>query len=131
MYENTQLACFNPTGPSPKVIDEFYTQDPTDPSHCVGWEFSVWYETTLSADAFTNFGYPLITYIHASPAKVADSMPDVEPGPTVVPTPTASPTPTPSPEFSPTPSLTPTLAPTNTLEPTPGCPADDPRYPIC
>jgi len=138
MLENTQLACYDPNGPSPKA-DENYTQDPTDPSYCPGWQYSVWYETTLSADAFTNFGYPLITYIHASPAKTADSKPDVVPGPTVAATPslTVSPSTTPSPTntLTPTntPSPSPTLVPTetNTLIPTPGCPADDPRYPDC
>jgi hypothetical protein len=138
MTQNAQLACFDPTGPSPKV-DENYIQDPSDPSHCPGWEFSVWYEATLSADAFDEFGYPLITYIHASPAKTADSKPEVVPGPTVAATLTLSPTPsmtlTPTNTVEPTntPTYTPTVttSPTNTLEPTPDCDPDHPAYPVC
>ena len=138
MSQNTKLACYNPSGPSPKV-DENYIQDPSDPSYCPGWEFSVWYETTISPDAFDEFGYPLITYIHASPAKTADSKPLVVPGPTVaatptlVPTPSDTPTPTNTVDATDTPTASPTntATPTNTSEATPGCPPDDPRYPDC
>jgi len=140
MTQNAQLACYDPTGPSPKA-DENYTQDPTDPSYCPGWQYSVWYETTISGDAFDDFGYPLITYIHASPAKGEDDKPDVVPGPTVAPTNTITNTPTNTPDWtktptnSPVPTETPSFTPsptqTNTPVETPGCPPDDPRYPDC
>jgi len=137
MTENVNLDCYDPaihTIESPKA-DEYYIQDPSDPSYCPGWEYSVWYETTLSADAFENFGYPLITYIHASPSKASDDKPIVVPGPTVAPTPTVTLAPSNTPDWTPTntPTPSPTFTPTPTETPiaTPACPPDDPRYPDC
>jgi hypothetical protein len=143
MKQNADLACWDPaihTIESPKA-DEYYNQDPTDPSYCPGWQYTAWYETTVSADAYDDFGYPLITYIHASPAKGEDDKPNVVPGPTVAPTSTITNTPSNTPNWVPTatntstptntPTRTPTATFTSTLKPTPGCPADDPRYPDC
>lgn len=59
-----------------------YTVDSPTPDLCPGWEMRVIYEMWLDAAAFgsAGFGYPLLSSVHASPSRVADTIP-VEPGP--------------------------------------------------
>jgi hypothetical protein len=59
-----------------------------DPVECPDWDFNVWYEVTLSPDAFAEhgFAYPDLTFIHASPAKISSSTVLVYPGPKPMPT---------------------------------------------
>jgi large repetitive protein len=69
---------YNLTVNSPQT-DNQYTPNPTYPN----WIYDVWYEVTVSLDAFgaSGFGQPLITYIHASPSKTGNNTEVVEPGP--------------------------------------------------
>lgn len=59
----------------------YLTDSPTE-AECPGWENRVIYEMWIAADAFgsAGFGYPILTYVHASPSRTTDTIP-VTPGP--------------------------------------------------
>ncbi len=80
------------------ATDANYTPNPSYPN----WIFDVWYEVTVQQSAFGSqgYGYPVITFIHASPSKTGEN---TEP---VLPTPCPPPTPTPTPNLTPTPPTT-------------------------
>jgi len=114
------LGCTNNLQHSP-TIDEDYNQV-DDEYACAGWDFSVWFEITLSPDALPpgGFAFPRINSVHASPSKRDSNTLVVGAG--ASPTPTSTLTLTPTITFTPLPTLTPVPTFTPSLTYTPGGP---------